>query len=87
MTARLTPPGISDRACYAGDSCQRDGGDFNKVKLIPNDITDEPAALAAHQTDAIWYSTAGRNQCKTENTDCDFFFFKDINRYLITTHR
>lgn len=31
-----------------------DGGDFSKVKLIPNDITDEPAALAAHQTDAIW---------------------------------
>lgn len=30
------------------------GGDFSKVKLIPNDITDEPAALAAHQTDAIW---------------------------------
>ena len=31
-----------------------DGGDFSKVTLIPNDITDEPAALAAHQTDAIW---------------------------------
>ena len=31
-----------------------DGGDFSQVTLIPNDITDEPAALAAKQTDAIW---------------------------------
>ena len=56
------------------------GGDFSKVKLIPNDITDEPAALAAHQTDAIWvfYGWGGIN-AKQENTDCDFFFFKDIN--------
>ena len=28
-----------------------DGGDFSQVTLIPNDITDEPAALAANQTD------------------------------------
>lgn len=56
------------------------GGDFSKVKLIPKDITDEPAALAAHQTDAIWvfYGWGGIN-AKQENTDCDFFFFKDIN--------
>jgi hypothetical protein len=33
------------------------------VTLIPNDITDEPAALAAHQTDAIWifYGWGGIN--------------------------
>lgn len=65
-----------------------DGGDFSKVKLIPNDITDEPAALAAHQTDAIWvfYGWGGIN-AKQENTDCDFFFFKDINPVFVTTHR
>ena len=65
-----------------------DGGDFSKVKLIPNDITDEPAALAAHQTDAIWvfYGWGGIN-AKQENTDCDFFFSKISTRYLITTHR
>ena len=40
-----------------------DGGDFSKVKLIPNDITDEPAALAAGQTDAVWvfYGWSGIN--------------------------
>ena len=30
-----------------------EGADFSKVKLIPNNITDEPAALKAKQTDAI----------------------------------
>ncbi|MFQ7553035.1 MAG: hypothetical protein ACLRMZ_25560 [Blautia marasmi] len=31
------------------------GGEISvEVTLIPNDITDEPAALAANQTDAIW---------------------------------
>lgn len=57
-----------------------DGGDFSKVKLIPNDITDEPAALAAHQTDAIWvfYGWGGIN-ANIEKVDCDFFFFKDID--------
>ena len=58
-----------------------DGGDFSQVKLIPNDITDEPAALAAHQTDAIWvfYGWGGIN-ADVENIDCDFFFFKDIDK-------
>ena len=57
-----------------------DGGDFSKVNLIPNDITDEPAALAAHQTDAIWvfYGWGGIN-ADIEKIDCDFFFFKDVN--------
>lgn len=58
----------------------KDGGDFDQVKLIPNDITDEPAALAAHQTDAIWvfYGWGGIN-AGIEQVDCDFFFFKDID--------
>ncbi len=57
-----------------------DGGDYSQVNLIPNDITDEPAALAANQTDAIWvfYGWGGIN-AEVENVDCDFFFFKDIN--------
>lgn len=40
-----------------------EGADFSKVKLIPNNITDEPAALKAKQTDAIWvFYGWGRNQ-------------------------
>lgn len=59
---------------------KEDGGDFDKVKLIPNDITDEPAALAAKQTDAIWifYGWGGIN-AEINKIDCDFFYFKDIN--------
>ena len=57
-----------------------DGGDFSKVILIPNDVTDEPAALAAHQTDAIWifYGWGGIN-AEVEGVDCDYWNFKDIN--------
>ena len=57
-----------------------DGGDFSKVKLIPNDVTDEPAALAAHQTDAIWifYGWGGIN-AEVEGVDCDYWNFSDIN--------
>jgi len=42
---------------------EREGADFSKVRLIPNNITDEPAALSAHQTDAVWvfYGWSGIN--------------------------
>ena len=42
---------------------EKEGGDFSKVKLIPNNITDEPAALGTHQTDAVWvfYGWSGIN--------------------------
>ena len=42
---------------------EKEGGDFSKVRLIPNNVTDEPAALAAHQIDAVWifYGWSGIN--------------------------
>lgn len=57
-----------------------DGGDFDKVTLIPNNITDEPAALAAHQTDAVWVfeGWSGMN-AQVEGIDCDYFAFSDID--------
>ncbi len=57
-----------------------EGADFDKVKLIPNNITDEPAALKAKQTDAIWvfYGWGGIN-ADIENVDCDYWNFKDID--------
>ena len=58
---------------------EKDGGDFDKVKMIPNDITDEPAALAAKQTDAIWvFYGWGYLNSEVEGVPCDFFYFKDI---------
>ena len=57
-----------------------DGGDFSQVTLIPNDITDEPAALAANQTDAIWvFEGWGFINSEVEGVDCDYFGFADIN--------
>ena len=48
-----------------------EGADFSKVKLIPNNITDEPAALKANQTDAIWvfYGWGGINAEVEANND------------------
>ncbi|MDO5145885.1 MAG: ABC transporter substrate-binding protein [Eubacteriales bacterium] len=59
---------------------ENDGGDFGKVTLIPNDITDEPAALEAKQTDAIWifYGWGGIN-AELRGTDFDYWNFRDIN--------
>lgn len=59
---------------------ESDGGDFDKITLIPNDITDEPAALEANQTDAVWifYGWSGIN-ANVRNFKFDFWSFKDIN--------
>lgn len=57
-----------------------DGGNFDEVELIPNNITDEPAALAANQTDAIWvFEGWGLVNADVEGVDCDFFRFSDVN--------
>lgn len=58
---------------------EQEGASFDDVQLIPNDITDEPAALAAHQTDAIWvfYGWGGVN-AEVEGVDCDYWYFSDI---------
>ena len=62
---------------------EQEGADFDKVTLIPNDITDEPAALAANQTDAVWvfYGWSGIN-AEQEGVDCDYWNFSDITSEL-----
>ena len=62
---------------------EQDGGDFSKVKLIPNDITDEPAALAAHQTDAVWifFGWSGIN-AEIEGVETDYWAFGDLSEEL-----
>lgn len=60
-----------------------DGGDYALLNQIPNNITDEAAALAAHQTDAIWvYYGWGVINAQFTGVDTDFFFFKDFNPEL-----
>ncbi len=58
---------------------KEEGADFSKVKQIPNDITDEPAGLAAHQTDALWvfYGWGGIN-ADIEGVPVNTWMFSDI---------
>ena len=59
---------------------EKDGGDFSKVNLITNNITDEPGALNAKQTDAIWvFYGWGVINAQVQNFEEDFFFFKDLD--------
>ena len=62
---------------------EQEDADFEQVRLIPNEITDEPAALAAHQTDAVWvfYGWSGIN-AQVEGVDCDYWNFSDISPEL-----
>ena len=69
-----TPAGLTGKTYSTWDSpielamlenvVNGDGGDFSQVTLIPNDITDEPAALAA-TSDRCDLGIPGveRNQC------------------------
>ena len=60
-----------------------EGADFNTVKLIPNNITDEPAALRAHQTDSVWifYGWSGIN-AEVNEFDFDYWDFRSISEDL-----
>lgn len=62
---------------------EKENADFDKVKLIPNNITDEPAALAAHQTDAVWvfYGWSGIN-AELSGVDCDYWDFASLSSEL-----
>ncbi|TLQ05730.1 ABC transporter substrate-binding protein [Pediococcus stilesii] len=57
-----------------------DGGDFSKVKKVPNNITDEVAGLKSKAADDIWvfYGWAGIN-AKVKNYPVNYFSFRSIN--------
>ena len=59
---------------------ENDGGDFDKVELIPSTVTDESSALSSKSVDAIWifYGWAGI-ATKLNGIDTDYFAFKDID--------
>lgn len=59
---------------------EKDGASFDDVNLIPNNITDEPGALNANQTDAIWvFYGWGCINAEVQGFDFDYFFFKDLD--------
>ena len=59
---------------------EKDGGDFSKVNLIPNNITDEAGALKEHLTDAIWiFYGWGGISAGLSGLEFDYFNFTDID--------
>lgn len=59
---------------------EQDGGDYNKIKLIPSNVTDEVTALKSKQVDAIWvYYAWGGMATVVNELETDYFAFKDIN--------
>ncbi len=60
---------------------ETDGGDFDKVKMIPSTVTDEVSALKSKSVDAIWifYGWAGI-AAENAGLKTDYFAFKDIDK-------
>ena len=59
---------------------EADGGNFDRVELIPSTVTDEVSALKSGSVDAIWvfYAWAGK-ACEVAGLDTDYFAFADID--------
>lgn len=62
------------------DVVEADGGDFDRLKLIPSMVTDEVTALRTKSVDAIWifYAWAGV-KTEIEGLETDYFAFADLN--------
>ena len=60
-----------------------DGGDFDKVELIPSTVTDEVSALKSGDVDAIWifFGWAGI-ACEVAGLPIDYFDFADFDPVL-----
>lgn len=59
---------------------EKDDGDFSKLQILPNVVTNEAEALRNKDTDSIWiyYGWAGI-ACELAELDFDYFSFKDID--------
>ncbi len=84
------PSGITGKTYLTWDSptekaimenvVNSDGGDWSKVTLVPNTVTEEAQDVFNNPDHAIWvfYAWGGIN-AKVNSIDTDFFYFKDIN--------
>ena len=59
---------------------ENEGADYDKLKLIPNNIVDEVTALNTNQADAIWvfYAWSGI-ATEVKQLETDYFAFSDLN--------
>ena len=60
----------------------KDGGDYDKVKMVPNSVTDVVSALQT-DIDAVWiyYGWEGI-QTELAGLDTNYFYFKDVDPVL-----
>mgnify|MGYP003302281117 CR=1 FL=1 len=67
---------------------EKDGGDYSKIELIPNVVTNEAEALRNGDTDAIWiyYAWAGV-ACEEAGLEFDYFSFTDIDKVFDLSER
>ncbi|MCI6361254.1 MAG: ABC transporter substrate-binding protein [Eubacterium coprostanoligenes] len=57
-----------------------DGGDWSKVKRIPNTVTDEAQDVKQNPDHAIWvFDGWGGVNAQVNNVEVERFFFKDLN--------
>lgn len=57
-----------------------DGGDFAKVEMYPESVTDEVSALSSKMVDAIWvFEGWGKAACDVAGLATDYFNFADID--------
>lgn len=62
---------------------EADGGDFDKVELIPSTVTDEVTALQSKSVDAIWvFYGWGGIATEVAGLETDYFAFADIDSDL-----
>lgn len=62
---------------------QKEGGNFNSVKLVPNDADNSIVALSNHLFDAAWvYYAWDGMMAENKNIATNFFLFKDYNPVL-----
>lgn len=59
---------------------EKDGGDYNKIKLVPNNVDDEVSALKANMFDAVWvYEGWTVQNAAVQNFDVNYFSFISID--------
>lgn len=85
-----TPKGLEGKTYLTWDSpielammenvVTKDGGDWSKVKLIPNTVTDEAQDVLINPDHAIWvFAGWSLVNAQVSGVDTDFFYFRDIN--------
>ncbi|MFD1672695.1 ABC transporter substrate-binding protein [Agrilactobacillus yilanensis] len=58
----------------------QDGGNYNDVKLVPSNFSDEVAALKSKKIDAIWvYEGWAVQNANIQDYPVNYFAFRDIN--------